>query len=501
MSTQKTEPLTNRTALVILGIALAIILLFCFSNGISGNDFWWHIKVGEFIVEEHSVPTSDIFSWYGQSKAISWTPHEWLSDVFFYFLFATSGEIGIYIFSICCAALMIFLLVWQCRKAIAHNFLVGGLFFSLFAVLTRLFFYGRPHIFSFFFLFIELKILYGFLENEDSKAIFALPLIAALWSNLHGGSSNLSYILCVAFFAVGLLNIHIGKIEAHHLTKRGAIRLTIVSLLCVLGIFLNPIGKDVFIYPYVSFGDTLNMAVISEWHAPDAKILGNLILYFVPIGIITFCMFSSERKYKMIDMAVMCIFLLLFFRSVRFIIMWYISAAFYSVDYWPECRVKEIKGVLEKAAIVILFIIFLIPIGTSVKNLLNTVKSNNIISRTLSDDAINFVITEDPQRLFNDYNVGEALIYNGISVFFDARADLYSAEHIMEDGVSLLFLEQANANSEAKNVDIESLIDYYGFDGMILLKSRPLYAYLQSHPTKYRLLFEDESVGYFKVED
>ena len=212
-------------------------------------------------------------------------------------------------------------------------------------------------------------------------------------------------------------------------------------------------------------------------------------------------MFSSERKYKMIDMAVMCIFLLLFFRSVRFIIMWYISAAFYSVDYWPECRVKEIKGVLEKAAIVILFIIFLIPIGTSVKNLLNTVKSNNIISRTLSDDAINFVITEDPQRLFNDYNVGEALIYNGISVFFDARADLYSAEHIMEDGVSLLFLEQANANSEAKNVDIESLIDYYGFDGMILLKSRPLYAYLQSHPTKYRLLFEDESVGYFKVED
>ena len=61
----------DRIACVLIGEAMLAVLLYCFSDGISGNDFWWHVKVGEWIVTHGSVPATDIFSWIGQQHHIS----------------------------------------------------------------------------------------------------------------------------------------------------------------------------------------------------------------------------------------------------------------------------------------------------------------------------------------------------------------------------------------------------------------------------------------------
>ena len=106
--------------------------------------------------------TSDIFSWYGTSVGLEWTAHEWLSDLVFYVVYSTLGNIGIFSLSVVGAILLYFLLLKEGWKYAKTNILLSGLLFSLFAVLTSLFFYGRPHIFSFFLLLAELKVLYSF---------------------------------------------------------------------------------------------------------------------------------------------------------------------------------------------------------------------------------------------------------------------------------------------------------------------------------------------------
>ncbi len=394
---------------------------------------------------------------------------------------------------------MIFILWRQCREYYGSNLLISGIFFSLFAVLCSMFFYGRPQVFSFFFLFFELKILYRFMEDPAYRGIYLLPLISVLWSNIHGGSSNMSYILCILFLTVGSMRFEFGRIEAVRMPRKGLAILAAVTIGTITGILINPIGFQVLLYPYRIFADELCMTVICEWQPPDAKKIGDLILYFFPIIIMSIGIISEKKRVRFIDLMVMGLFLLLFFRSSRFIIMWYISAAFYAFRYMPKCNIKEIDTRLEKTVIIAAFAIICLTTVSSCSDLAETVQNNQTISKAMSDEAVQAVMSENPKRIFNDYNVGETLIYNDIPVFIDSRADLYAAEHILEDGVSLMFLEQKNSSSGERYVDVEALIEKYGFDGILILKNRPLYSYLQSNSSMYEEVFEDEYLGYFRV--
>ena len=125
-------------------------------------------------------------------------------------------------------------------------------------------------------------------------------------------------------------------------------------------------------------------------------------------------------------------------------------------------------------------------------------EEGEMITEVVSDEMISYVKEDAPKRIFNDYNVGETLIYNGIEVFFDARADMYGTKHILENGLSLLLLEQANKEAKTSYVDVEELMEYYDFDGILVLKVRPLYSYMISHPEWYECVFEDATSGYFK---
>ena len=160
----KSVPKGTNMAVAAIFVLMIVALLCGYSRGISGNDFWWHIKVGQWILENGQIPSSDIFSWYGTANQIPWVAHEWLSDVVFYLLYDCVGSVGVFLFSVASAFAMLMLLWKQSRQYIEKNLLIGGLYFALLAVTTSVFFYGRPHLFSFFLLFFELNILYGFLK-------------------------------------------------------------------------------------------------------------------------------------------------------------------------------------------------------------------------------------------------------------------------------------------------------------------------------------------------
>ena len=101
------------------------ILIFCFSSGIGGNDFWWHVKAGEYICKYYTVPTKDIFSWVRFEVEIPWIAHEWLSEVIFYGLFRFLGVMGIFWFSLCAAVLMLVLLWNQAKPYLQDNIVIS----------------------------------------------------------------------------------------------------------------------------------------------------------------------------------------------------------------------------------------------------------------------------------------------------------------------------------------------------------------------------------------
>ena len=262
MKAMKKVTNNNLLCFVLLALTLSILITFM-SNGILGNDFWWHVKVGEYVCNTGSVPQTDIFSWYGMEHNIGWTAHEWLGDVILYGIHTLGGEVAIFGFCIFMAA-SFNVLIWREIKGYIHSKL-GAIFYLLLtlAVTCTLFFYGRPQIFGFFFVYAELKILYTFITNPRSKTIFLIPLITVLWSNIYGGSSNLSYILCGIFLVGSLFEFKTGKIEAEKIDRKARIILLIVTTLTVGAVVLNPIGVHVLTYPYENLSDSLSMSFIS----------------------------------------------------------------------------------------------------------------------------------------------------------------------------------------------------------------------------------------------
>ena len=487
---------TNKCFIGIICSSVVIAIFYCFANGISGNDYWWHIKLGEWVWKNKSVPTTDVFSWYGIENSLKITVQQWLADVWFYGLQKTFGSIGVFLFSLFSALGLIFLIIKSNVRKLLINAPFSALFLVLFAVLSTLFFYGRPQIFSFYFFYIILYCLFSFINNPKSKAIYFVPLIGCLWSNFHGGSSNLSYLLCLAFLIIGFIKLDINKLYSERLSKQQLRTLALITGVTVLSVLINPIGFNVLIYPYVNMGDSFMLAVVSEWSSPDAKNIGDLILYFVPLLLVFFSFIISKKRIKLLNLFLLLFFSFMFMRSIRFIIFFYIAVSFFAFDYMPRWSVKEIKGKFEKTIVMLFFVVICAGVIHSIANVVPLVAEDKLISKAMSDDLVAVVRNENPKRIFNDYNFGETLIYNDIPVFFDSRADLYAADNIMKNGVSLMYLQSQEEN---KPFDVETMINNYKFDGIVVSVSRPLYAYLLSHEDKYQLVYSDDIGGYFKV--
>lgn len=489
---------TEEVVFPFIVVGVVLVLLFCFSNGIWGNDFWWHIKVGEWICENGKIPENDIFSWYGIEKKLPWTAHEWLADVIYYLIMRFGGEAGVYFFCLGAGFLMTFLILGQVKEQIKENVLIGSVYIIFLAVTISLFFYGRPHVFSFFLLFFELKILYGFVENTDSKWIWCVPVIGCLWSNLHGGSSNLAYLLCLVFLIASTLNINFERMYSEQLPNSAVVKLAIVSFTTIISILINPIGIKVLTFPYSSISDALMMSAISEWEPPDAKNIAQLVIYFMPIVLMTIGIIAKKTRVRLLDFLIMGMFLYLFLRSVRFIMLWYIAACFYAFPYLPKLELKPLEKKVEKKLLAIAFVLFCIPLVMEVNNVVQS-ERNSYVSKVMSDEAIKAVKNNPTERMYNDYNLGEALIYNDIFVFYDARADMYLQENIFADGISMSNLIQKNPDAETTYVDVEKLIEKYDFDSILILKFRPLYSYLSSHEEMVECIYEDEDLAYFKL--
>lgn len=349
-------------------------------------------------------------------------------------------------------------------------------------------------------MYAELKILYAFITNPRSKTVFLIPLITVLWSNIYGGSSNLSYIMCCAFLIGSLFEFKIGKIEAMSIGKKMRTTLLIVTVLTIGAVMINPIGFHVLTYPYVNLSDSVSMRFISEWKTPDAKLIGNLLLFFIPVALTIIGFIHTDKKIKFLDLLVNFIFVFLFLRSVRFIMLWFIAAIFTSLEYLPDGPKVRIEGQKNRIVLSVVALICAFCLCVSFFRVYKTCNSDNQISVAMSDAAVSAVQEQKPQRLFNDYDLGETLIFNDIPVFFDARADLYSKCGVLSDGLELMSMQPLSGGASTSSINVENLINKYNFDYILIKKARPLFVYLNANSSKYPLVYEDETVGLFAVK-
>ncbi len=236
----------------------AICLLGLFSTQIADTDFWWHLKTGQYIVERHSLPVPDPFAYTAafsgeeQMRHFNLT-HEWLSQVLMYAVYSAAGFPGIILGRAV-------LLAAVCSLA---GFLAARMSSSLYAGIAAAcatasvlvaFTADRPGVVTFLGVSVFLLLL------ELRRGWWALPPLAMLWANCHGG------------FLLGWVVLFAYAVEIVILRRRLAFapenrRFWLVTICAVAASGLNPNGFGA-VSTVFAYRQSPMMANLVEWQPP-----------------------------------------------------------------------------------------------------------------------------------------------------------------------------------------------------------------------------------------
>lgn len=272
---------TGSRAEIILGIfclAGVVCLAFLASyHTLTGVDVFWHLKTGEIILHGRSVPHEDVFSFTRHGS--EWIDAQWLFQAAIYALYKAAGYRGMIIFSASIAALtwLLIILNWRPRKSWLLSALVG--FISLIAASSRL--KLRPEALSFFFIALEMYLLYGW-RRGGKAGLYIVPPLILVWANSEG-LWPIGIFILAAFLAEELLHV-----PAFGLTARfsGAARESgwsrVFGLFACLAVsaalvFLNPYGVKGALFPIalfreISFPGSFLADFIGEFQSPFTRL-------------------------------------------------------------------------------------------------------------------------------------------------------------------------------------------------------------------------------------
>ncbi len=167
--------------------AALIAWLFIAGSGwsalLADGDTGWHIRTGEYILDNRRLPDADLFSFSRPGER--WYAWEWLADVAFAACYRQLGLKGVVLLAGTVIALYLTVLFRYMLWRGANAFIALAVCL-LGAGASGIHFLARPHVFTLLLLAISLWLL----ENDTRKpgrAVWALVPLTALWANLHAG--------------------------------------------------------------------------------------------------------------------------------------------------------------------------------------------------------------------------------------------------------------------------------------------------------------------------
>ncbi len=461
----------NKIIFVILTISFVLFMMLFLRID---SDYLWHFKAGEYMFLNHTILKHDIFSW--SIPGTYWMSHEWGFEVIIYIMYLIFGKYNILVYGLLCV-LAIFLILYYINQDNIEKHKLFGIGWLFSGIIMGSIITARPHLISSILLLLTCWFCLDLFNNKDSKKIYFLPLISLIWVNIHGGSSNLVYLIPFMFLIVGLFKFKLSKIEADRIKLNQIIKY--ISMICVsaLCLFVNPHGFKMITYPYENILNSTMLASISEW---QPTVISNRIhlIYYVFAFSIVLIFILSKKKIRLLDGVLFLFCLYLGLSSIRFWEYTYIIMSLVIFDYIPERIEDKYTDILMLG--MSLLLVFIFGYGFNRHIMVNTTSKN------MSDKYIEIIKKENPQRLFNSYELGGLLIYNDIDVFIDGRADLYN-KHNYVDNLRILQLQK----------DFRDVMNKYDFDYYLLTERHTLFNYVDNNDA-FKLIYEENGVWLFK---
>ena len=478
------------------------LLLWLFVGGggkslLGDGDTGWHIRTGDYILEHHTVPHKDIFTFTRPNEP--WFAWEWLSDVLFSWIHQGWGLKGIVLMAgvlLCITATILFChMLWS----------GGNLFFALVAAIlangaSSVHFLARPHVFTFVLLALSMWLLARDRRQPD-RAIWLLAPATAVWVNLHGGF--LALIACLGLTAAGY--------GLQWLFNRGAgdmfflRRYSILTAVCSLATLVNPYGYRLHMHLAEYLRSSFVMDAVQEFQSPTFR--GERMFQFEVLLFAGLAMAGVLLTKKRFVEALLIVFWAqAALTSVRHVPIFAIVAAPILIgqlsevwndwtrymsrgsilgivrDLGNEFAAKSLRATVWAPAMVTMLAMSMASSANSEVWMDDFPKAKFPVSLLNQYAARLNPVTGPMPRIFTSDEWGDYLTYRfypHIRIFVDGRSDLYGAALGKE------YVKLASGNHEW-----EQLLDRYGIEIAIVPVEWPL-AELLKRNNSWRLVKDD----------
>lgn len=292
--------------------SILLTLFFSANSGLLGDgDTGYHIRAGEYILRNWSVPKQDIFSFH--VPLLPWTAHEWLSEVIMARVYALGGLTGIVAFFAALLAGTTALLFSMLRRHCTDILFTTAVTMLAFSS-SQIHWLARPHVFSFL-LMITWQHLLETWQRDQTNRLYLLPVTMLLWVNLHGGFLG-GFILLGAYLAGNLFTM-LRLPAAERPFARGKLNQLVLTAGASLAVSLcNPNGYHILLFPFRLVSDRFVMDHVSEFLSPNF----HEILPFKYLLLFTIVVFAvSKKSVEATELLLVLIFTNMALYSARYI--------------------------------------------------------------------------------------------------------------------------------------------------------------------------------------
>ena len=534
---------------------LSIVLIIIFSISIVSkslqNDTFYTVKIGEHI-KEFGIDMQDPFSWHDNLK---YTYPHWLYDLFMYGLYVLGGFKAIYL-STCILSCILGICIYKVNSKLANNkvfsfmITIGAMF------LLKGYIAARAQLVTFILFILAVYLIERFLDTRKKRYGLGLIAISLLIANLHVAVWAFLFILFLPYIAEYLISVisdivlykknkifwlktkirSLEKstkekdkyrltscIEKLEKTKECAEKikikreenlenpykikmqrnpnvkfLIVIMIICALMGIITPLGHTPYTYLYKTMHG-ITISNISE-HLPLT--LAENIPILCTLTIFLAVMIFTKSKIRLSDLFMIAGLTYLMFctrrQSTMFVLIGSIilnRMIIQMLEIYGICKVKDSIQLVD-SLIIAIFVLAVILLskhfykGTKDKPYVNEstypVQASEWILENLDINNI---------KLFNEYNYGSYLLYKGIPVFIDSRADLYTPE--FNEGCSVFsdFINVSGLGSYYGDT-----FEKYGITHVIVYKNSKINMMIKKADSeKYNLIYSDNNFVIYEI--
>ena len=528
-------------------IILILIAFFSFSVAPKTfqNDTYYSVAIGNLIME-NGIDMKDHFSWH---EDLPYTYPHWLNDILIAFAYNVGNWEGIYVL-VCLMSVALGLSIYIVNKKLNKNQWVSFAVTIGAMYLLKDYVAARAQLSTFIIYAWVIYFIEKFIENPKKIGYgIGIILSSILIANLHVAAWPFLFIISLPYIAEYIICLiadtiiyeKLSILHKKHLIKKykndeekkqkvidelnkielqnekikdvrekqepyklkmklnkNVKWLILIMIICWLTGFLTPLGTTPYTYLVKTMaGNTMNN--INE-HLPLT--LANNIPIMCTLIIILSLLIFTKAKIRVADLFMVGGLTYLMFSSRRHatwiaiigsiilnrIIMDTIEV--YNKEKF-EILLKQIVGVV--GALVACLAIYY---GAT---FIDKKKNNSYVSESSYPVQAADWILENLDvkniKLFNEYNYGSYLLFRGIPVFIDSRADLYAPEFNGKNDIFIDFINTSNLGRYYGKTFKE-----YGITHVILYKNSKVSMIIdETEPENYNKIYSDKYFVIYEV--